>query len=166
MTKPLLPISRQRLRRRRKACSTRIYIRTHASFSSTPPAPPSSRWIRFYMVPSSLLKRTRTTYNASSRITLNSSYDSTQPCRSPRVTVNHSEINATVGGSFVWAYFCSGSGSFARLTLLSSLAVIGFVLFKFYAMNPRWDGYTSYAAPNNLPGVYSSVRCRITRASG
>ena len=68
---------------------------THAdgSCSSAPTTPASSSRTKRPTINSSLTKRTSTMWNETAKKTLNSYGDSTQPCRSPCVTSNHSECS-------------------------------------------------------------------------
>ena len=68
-------------------------LRTQTIGASFPTATPSSRWTKSLTIYLSSLKRARTTYITAAKNMLNSSGDSTQPCRSPCVTSNHSECS-------------------------------------------------------------------------
>ena len=68
-------------------------LSTQAIGTSFPTATPSSRWTKSLSIYLSSLKRTRTTCITAAKM-LTSSGDSTQPCRSPCVTSNHSECSS------------------------------------------------------------------------
>ena len=71
-------------------------LRTQAIGASFPTVTLSSRWTKSLTIYLSSLKRTRTTCITAAKM-LTSSGDSTQPCRSPCVTSNHSECSPSGG---------------------------------------------------------------------
>ena len=64
-----------------------------------------------------------------------------------------------------WSFFCCGSESLARVTPCCSCAVLGFDGYFHFEVRLR-NGTVWYAAPRISPEVCSSMRNRVTRASG